>query len=560
MFLLRSTLFRLSALPLAAVLALGTLGGTAEAASKSKKSKTKRDPYELTRPAGPALVAVVSLDAQRVTLYDRDGALVSAPVSSGEATRETPVGIYSILQKNAEHYSNLYNSAAMPHMQRITWSGVALHGGPLPGYPASHGCVRMPYKFAKRIFGVTRLGTRVIVSNENVAPVSVSHPLLFKRTSHNQNAGLITKAVAVVGDAMALGAPPEADSNEPADVTERRAHLKAIVSAKSAEADAIDKEAEPTRVLAKNREPAMKSARKALSRAEKARDSALKSVEYQDKKLKRTKSEKWKERYQQRKEKAEAKLAEAEKKLEAVRAKMQPKIDAYEEAAAALKDLDDARDAARAEADVAKRKLSPVKVFISRRTQKLYVRQGFQPVFETDVIIDNPRRSIGTHTFTALDYGNDGHEMLWNVVSISGRSNNDYNRYADDDYGYYGYYDDRRDRRRRQQQLSRKNRKPQPADREAAMSALDRITIPEEARERISELILPGSSLIVSDEEAHKETGQQTGFVVLISGEPQGAIAKRPRRDEYEDYYGYDDYYNRRERRRLRRRGPMGWW
>ena len=96
------------------------------------------------------------------------------------------------------------------------------------------------------------------------------------------------------------------------------------------------------------------------------------------------------------------------------------------------------------------------------------------------------------------------------------------------------------------------------------MAALDRITIPEEARERISELVLPGSSLIVSDEEAHKETGKQTGFVVLISGEPQGAIAERRRNDWEDDYYGYDSYYERRERRRerrrMRRRGPGGWW
>ncbi len=117
--------------------------------------------------------------------------------------------------------------------------------------------------------------------------------------------------------------------------------------------------------------------------------------------------------------------------------------------------------------------------------------------------------------------------------------------------------------RQRQQQLKR-NAKLTPTDIDAAMAALDRITIPEEARERISELVLPGSSLIVSDEEAHKETGKQTGFVVLISGEPQGAIAERRRNDWEDDYYGYDSYYERRERRRerrrMRRRGPGGWW
>lgn len=563
MFLVRSPFLRFAALPIAAAVALGTAAGGAQAAEKSKKSKGKADPYAISRPVGPALVTVVSLDAQRVTIYDAEGKVVSAPVSSGTFGRETPVGIYSILQKNAEHYSNLYNNAAMPHMQRITWSGVALHGGPLPGYPASHGCVRLPFKFAKNIFDVTRLGTRVIISNENVTPVSISHPFLFKREPYRQSAGLITKAVALAGDAMALGTPPET-GNEPDDVAERRAHLKEIIATKSAEADRIDKEAEPARVLAENRKPAWKSATKTLSRAEKARDSAAKSVAYQDRKLSGAKSEKWKERYQQRKDKAQAKLDEAEKKLDEVRAKAQPQIDAYEEAAAALKELEDARDAARAEADDAKRKLAPVKVFISRATQKLYVRQGFQPIFETDVAIDNPRRSIGTHTYTAMDYGASGRDMRWNVVSISGRGNNDYGRYQDDYYGYYGYDDYYTRQQRQRQQRLKRNAKLTPTDIDAAMAALDRITIPEEARERISELVLPGSSLIVSDEEAHKETGKQTGFVVLISGEPQGAIAERPRNDWEDDYYGYDSYYERRERRRerrrMRRRGPGGWW
>ena len=87
--------------------------------------------------------------SQRITVYDADGWIVRAPVSSGQKGRETPAGIFSVIQKNAEHYSNLYDDAYMPHMQRITWSGIALHGGVLPGYPASHGCVRMPFDFAE---------------------------------------------------------------------------------------------------------------------------------------------------------------------------------------------------------------------------------------------------------------------------------------------------------------------------------------------------------------------------------------------------------------------------
>jgi L,D-transpeptidase catalytic domain len=107
------------------------------------------------RPAGEPIMAIVSLSNQRVTIYDADGWILRAPVSSGQTGYETPAGVYSVIQKEEEHYSNLYDDASMPFMQRITWSGIALHAGPLPGYPASHGCVRMPHEFAQRFFDMT---------------------------------------------------------------------------------------------------------------------------------------------------------------------------------------------------------------------------------------------------------------------------------------------------------------------------------------------------------------------------------------------------------------------
>ena len=132
-----------------------------------------------SRPAGEPVMAVVSLRDQRITIYDSKGWILRAPVSSGQKGRETPSGIFSILQKNAEHYSNLYDDAYMPHMQRLTWTGIALHGGALPGHPASHGCVRLPFDFASRLFDVTRMGMRVIVAPGEAAPVEIAHPALF---------------------------------------------------------------------------------------------------------------------------------------------------------------------------------------------------------------------------------------------------------------------------------------------------------------------------------------------------------------------------------------------
>jgi hypothetical protein len=125
-------------------------------------------------------MAIVSLRSQRITVYDADGWILRAAVSSGQTGRETPAGIFSIIQKDAEHHSNLYDDAYMPHMQRLTWSGIALHGGLLPGHPASHGCVRLPFDFAAHLFDLTKLGMRVIVAPSDVAPAAIEHPTLFQ--------------------------------------------------------------------------------------------------------------------------------------------------------------------------------------------------------------------------------------------------------------------------------------------------------------------------------------------------------------------------------------------
>lgn len=549
---------------LASLAVLAALASTVPAVAESKKQGEKKDPYAVSkREPGQAMLAVVSLDDQRVTIYDSQGPIFKAPVSSGQTGYETPVGIYSILQKNADHYSNIYEGASMPHMQRITWSGVALHGGALPGYPASHGCVRLPYKFAKELFEYTKLGTRVIISRSDMAPEPISHPILFKRTPYDENAGLVTKAVAMVGDAMSLGGPDDDDenSNEPADITEHAAVLREIVANKTAEADVVDKKAEPLRADAKKLEPAMKKAKKALTSAQKSYDWRANRVEDYTKKASEATSDKSKARWEKRKEQEEAQLAKAQEKLDKIKADAQPKIDAYQEVADKLKVLEDELGGLRAEAGEARRKLAPVSVFISLKTQTLYVRQGFEPVFETPVMIRDPYKPIGTYTFTALDYGANGRDMRWNVVAVKGSEGRD--RYYDD-YGY-AEYDDYWDRPRRSyRQQKAKSKSATPTDVEAAKAALNRITIPEEARARISKLVLKGSSLIISDEEAHKETGKQTDFVVLISGEPQGAIAKRPKRDPYyDDFYGYGDYgYDRRDRRRRYRGGGglFGMW
>src|SRR4051794_34659793 len=131
------------------------------------------------RAAGEPIMAIVSIRSQQVTFYDADGWNLRAPVSTGTTGRETPAGVFAVLEKDKDHHSSMYDDAWMPNMQRITWNGVALHGGPLPGYAASHGCVRMPYGFAENLFEKTWIGMRVIISPDNAEPVEFSHPALF---------------------------------------------------------------------------------------------------------------------------------------------------------------------------------------------------------------------------------------------------------------------------------------------------------------------------------------------------------------------------------------------
>lgn len=129
-----------------------------------------RDSYE-----GPMKIVVV-LDIQRIYVFQNDKLLGFSTISSGKKGKETPTGYFNILQKNVDHKSNLYSNAPMPFMQRLTWDGIAMHGGQLPGYPASHGCIRLPHPFAKALFGATQMNQEVVVLQNISTPVKRPEP------------------------------------------------------------------------------------------------------------------------------------------------------------------------------------------------------------------------------------------------------------------------------------------------------------------------------------------------------------------------------------------------
>jgi hypothetical protein len=134
--------------------------------------------YADAAPEGP-IVMIVSLPEQRARVYRNGISIGVSTVSTGRPGYVTPTGVFTILNKDRDHRSNKYNDAPMPYSERLTWGGVALHAGGLPGYPESHGCIHLPSRFAQLLFEITKIGMTVVISNDAVDPVEVAHPAFF---------------------------------------------------------------------------------------------------------------------------------------------------------------------------------------------------------------------------------------------------------------------------------------------------------------------------------------------------------------------------------------------
>lgn len=130
-------------------------------------------------PAGPVTI-IVSLKTQRAYAYRNGVAIGVSTVSTGTKGHDTPTGVFTVLQKDVDHVSNLYKDAPMPFMQRLTWGGIAMHAGNLPGYPASHGCIRLPLALARLLFGITRMGVTVVITQDALVPVVATTPVILQ--------------------------------------------------------------------------------------------------------------------------------------------------------------------------------------------------------------------------------------------------------------------------------------------------------------------------------------------------------------------------------------------
>ena len=408
-------------------------------------------------PADP-LQIVISLNQQTLALYRGETLVQTSRVSTGRRGYRTPRGIYSILGKRRRHYSNLYRRAPMPYMQRLTWSGIALHQGYVPHRPASHGCIRLPKGFARSLFRMTDIGGGVIITREPQTPSFIAHPKLFNQRGPEAaigsaaadaqiaEAALLAASSAAIAPAhfMAVaaraGAPAAAETDISAEA-EAGAGASAQASdaaaggaaAKEADVSAPEESADPVRVLilATANEVPVKPAQTMLT-----------TLGY---------------------DVGEIDGSFGRQTAKAVRAFQ------VDKGMSATGMLDDETIDALYQASGS-----------TRPNGRLYVRRGYVDLFETPVEIQNPTARIGTHLYTAMAFEptrkpGDSVAVRWSTLTV------------DDAEGVEG---------------------------SDAYAALERVTIPEAARARIETLMRPGSTVIVSDAGYGWETGQGTDFII----------------------------------------------
>jgi lipoprotein-anchoring transpeptidase ErfK/SrfK len=398
---------------------------------------------------GP-LIIVISVNRQRLTVYDGDRPIVSSAVSTGKTGHETPLGVFSVIQKEILHHSNLYDDAPMPYMQRITWSGVALHSGPLPGHAASHGCIRLPRDFAVRLWGMTKVGVRVIVARNELTPAQFNDPRLFT----------LRDPTAVPTAAVAPGRGAAAD---PADTTDRTRAAGQVASLASTPVPRTESEATVEGIAA--------PVQIVATRLPSAYDEVAPTAD----------------------EIAAASLNELRRATNETSAPQSVSAGAEAKPDAPAGDVKPATP----------KKAGPISIFVSRKEKKLFVRRGFEPVFDTPVLFDGDR-PLGTHVYTATNAPTEGPALHWVTLSIAS-----------------GAYEAEPQPRKSGGPFDRRGRKvqagPAPVPQvSSAGEALERVQITPELRDRIADMLTPGSSLIISDKGLGSETAPRgTDFIVL---------------------------------------------
>jgi L,D-transpeptidase catalytic domain len=488
-----------------------------QAAAARPRADANRQPAPGAIMAQNPYVIVVSLRKQRLSVYNRDGHVTDSPISSGTSEFPTPTGVFSVIGKEVEHESNIYEGAAMPYMQRLTWTGTAMHAGNLPGYPASHGCIRLPYNFSQRLFEMTSINTRVIVTRDDVAPQSIAHarlPTLPAAVAPNDvpmssTTGSRIASLAGVGTAIAAPAPAPVllpgqlplslkAKTRMAETTKLGDGVRTAEAARAAvweDVKTANRAVEAAKTDINSLQDSIEGAKRDADKAKRAKLAAEAQLATVMRKAENARSPEALDKLAVAEDAAEARLLDLAAKqdtaneiganLKSGMPKLNEALQTVEAARRSLDDnlrkvnqsLKDAQTAFTLSKREDARYLKPVSVLISRKDQRLYVRQGFEPVLEVPVSIDRPDQPIGTHVFTAMDLKGDNRTLGWSVISLRSGST---------------------------------NAATLPA------RALDRIQIPAEALAAIEDVIKPGSTMIVSDESTSQYFGNGTDFTVAV--------------------------------------------
>ncbi len=423
------------------------------------------------KPQGPLTISV-SINEQRLRVYDRNGLFAETPVSTGKTGHATPMGVFSVIQKNKWHRSNLYSDAPMPYMQRITWSGVALHAGALPGYPASHGCIRMPNNFAIRLWNWTRLGARVVIAPGDTSPVDFSH------------AFLPTKPPAPVT------APAASERTTPAGREKANERIAEVGELRPSAMSATDLTTSGETVSQSRLRTADAGASNTASRLSASDVPSSLPVANNTVKTDSAKADSVKGA-------AQASTDDTSGKDRA----RAPDADSPQPPTAGNAVTDSGNTGSPDSTVLPELKRgAPIAVFISRKDGRLYVRQNLKPVFDVPVTIAGDTQ-LGIHVFTARTDEAEAGSFKWSVVTPPTLT-----RAAQPAPVTGG--------------KRRNNAAPAPATvtTSTAAEALDRVAVPDDVRTRIAEALSSGSSITVADQgiNASGETGQGTDFILRL--------------------------------------------
>jgi lipoprotein-anchoring transpeptidase ErfK/SrfK len=492
---------------------------------------------EGVKPQAPLIIAI-SIEKQKLRIFDANGFFAETPISTGMKGHSTPMGVFSVIQKQKFHRSNIYSGAPMPYMQRITWSGIAIHAGVLPGYPASHGCIRMPMAFAIKMWNWTRMGARVVITPGEMTPTSITHPLLVAQ-----------KVVPPPATEPQTDAPPAPKSGRASDagttiqpaVSEARLDLESTVEHGDGVKPASTSLREQTHTAdaggdlpaaqpSVTRPDAAPSAGNAVPIA----DEAVSTIASKPEAGETASSDETAETKQSENTTGGIKAAETgttdetgtkpdDVKAEALKPDA-PKSSEHsperpDEGAKAVTNANTGapeaqKDPARLSdtvkpvaektdpaTSVAPKRTGQIAVFISRKDSKLYVRQNFAPLFDVPVTIAPSDRPLGTHIFTAQVDNDHDNFVRWSVVSLPVPARHDA---------------DERALRRRKIAGATVEPKPLPVP-DSPAEALDRLSIPADTMARITEALSTGGSIIVSDQGIGAgETGEGTDFIVSL--------------------------------------------